>query len=73
MVDNYKDFNSVIFEDKPLFLKDKIKNSILNGATFTIKDNISIKDWSTALRFANKIASINCSRAGCNPPKINLV
>ena len=45
MVDNYKDFNSVIFEDKPLFLKDKIKNSILNGATFTIKDNISIKDW----------------------------
>ncbi len=36
-------------------------------------NNISIKDWSTALRFANKIASINCSRAGCNPPKINLV
>ena len=22
---------------------------------------------------ANTIASINCSRAGCNPPKINLV
>ena len=36
-------------------------------------NNISIKDWYTALRFANKIASINCSRAGCNPPKINLV
>ncbi len=45
MADNFKDFNSVVFKGKPLFLKDKINNSILNGATFTIKDNIAIKDW----------------------------
>ena len=36
-------------------------------------NNITKKDWAKALRFANTIASINCSRAGCNPPKINLV
>tara|TARA_B100000575_G_C23096816_1_gene632640 strand:+ start:191 stop:1501 length:1311 start_codon:yes stop_codon:yes gene_type:complete len=45
VADNFKDFNSVVFKGKPLFLKDKINNSILNGATFTIKDNIAIKDW----------------------------
>jgi len=45
MVKNYKKYNSIVFENDPLFIKDKIKNSILNGSTFTIKDNISIKDW----------------------------
>ena len=34
-------------------------------------NKITKKDWLKALRFANMIASINCSRAGCNPPKIN--
>ncbi len=45
MIKNSNKSNSIVFRDNPLFIKDKIDNSILNGATFTIKDNISIKDW----------------------------
>tara|TARA_S200000501_G_scaffold290663_1_gene275722 strand:+ start:5304 stop:6614 length:1311 start_codon:yes stop_codon:yes gene_type:complete len=45
VIKNSNKSNSIVFRDNPLFIKDKIDNSILNGATFTIKDNISIKDW----------------------------
>tara|TARA_A100001011_G_C14322485_1_gene851567 strand:- start:2462 stop:3772 length:1311 start_codon:yes stop_codon:yes gene_type:complete len=45
VIENSKKSNSIIFKGNPLFIKNKIDNSILNGATFTIKDNISIKDW----------------------------
>ena len=34
-------------------------------------NKITKKDWLKAMRFANMIASISCSRFGCNPPKIN--
>jgi len=36
----------------------------------SVMDQMTVEDWTEAMRFAARVAAINCTRAGCDPPTI---